>query len=350
MYYICIKIGKNMKIQEILKSLAPAEKEKLYELLRIEIGIIPQLNEVKTQLNQDQKIICPHCQSVDIYGHGKYKGRKRYKCKNCNKTFNDFTGTAISGIKKVDKFQEYLELTLNSLSIRKAAKILKLNTKTIFDWRHKLLSSLATINGTPFKGIVECDDKQIDINMKGQKNIGRKPYKRPSDRNKKRGVSNDKVSIMVATDRIDSTTMKVAKIGRVDVKSIESTIGKLISKTNTLCSDSHPSIISWAQGKNLEHHTFIASKQHVKNKCYHVQHVNSLDNLFERWLKPFYGVATKYLPQYLNWFVFLQKIKKSTNPLMDYANVIMSNIHAITEYKNIEIEYSKLDIPQHYKT
>lgn len=35
---------------------------------------------------------------------------------------------------------------------------------------------------------------------------------------------------------------------------------------------------------------------------------------------------------------------------MDYANVIMSNNHAIKEYKNIEIEYAKLDIPQLYKT
>ncbi len=326
------------------------EKEQLYILLKKEIGIIPQLDKVKSNLNKDYKVLCPHCKNEDIYGHGTYKGRKRYKCKQCKKTFNDFTGTAISGIKKVDKFQEYLELTLNSLTIRKAAEILELNVKTIFDWRHKLLSSLASINGVPFSGIVECDDKQVDINMKGQKNIGRKAYKRPSDRKKKRGVSNDKVSIMVATDRKGNTTMKVAKIGRVDKNSIERTIGELINEDNTLCSDSHPSIISWAKGKNLEHHTFVASKQYVKNKCYHVQHVNSLDNLFERWLKPFYGVATKYLPKYLNWFVYLQKMKKSTNPIGDYAKVIMTNIQAVIEYKNIKTKYEELDIPHYYKT
>ena len=339
-----------MNIQEILNSLDASEKEQLYVLLKKDIGLVPQLDKVKNELNNDQKVICPHCHNDDIYGHGTYKGRRRYKCKQCNKTFNDFTGTAISGIKKVDKFQEYLELTLNSITIRKAAEILELNVKTIFDWRHKLLSSLTSINGVPFSGIVECDDKQVNINMKGQRNIGRKAYKRSSDRKIKRGVSNDKVSIMVATDRKGNATMKVAKIGRVDKMSIEKTIGKLISNDNTLCSDSHPSIILWAKDKNLDHHTFVASNQHVKNKCYHVQHVNSLDNLFERWLKPFYGVATKYLQKYLNWFVYLQKIKKSTNPLGDYAKVIMTNIKAISEYKNIETLYNELDIPHYLKT
>jgi len=339
-----------MGVQELISRLDAKEKSELYALLRKDLGIVPQLDKIKAKLNQDQKVLCPHCNSSNIYGHGTYKGRKRYKCLKCTKTFNDFTGTAISGIKKVDKFQEYLELTIESLTIRKAASKLEVNMKTIFDWRHKLLSAIETINGNPFYGIVECDDKQLDINEKGRKNLKRKSYKRPSDRTKKRGVSNDKVSIMVATDRKGNSVMKIAKMGRVDVKSIESTMGDLINKNTILCSDSHPSIVSWADSKEIEHHTFVASRQHVKNKCYHVQHVNSLDNLYERWIKPFYGVATKYLPQYLNWFVFLEKMKKSVDPLMDLSKVIMSNTNAIKTYRGIEEEYVKLDIPHYLKT
>jgi transposase-like protein len=343
-------ITNTMNVQELVNSLNPIEKSDLYDILRIDLGIVPQLDKIRAELNQDQKVLCPHCNSSNIYGHGAYKRRKRYKCMKCSKTFNDFTGTAISGIKKVDKFQEYLELTIESLTIRKAAKKLGVNVKTIFDWRHKLLSAIEIFNGNPFSGIVECDDKQLDINEKGRRNLGRKSYKRPSDRTKKRGVSNDKVSIMVATDRKGNSAMKIAKIGRVDVKSIDDTIGDLINKRTILCSDSHPSIISWAESKEIEHHTFVASRQHVKNKCYHVQHVNSLDNLYERWIKPFYGVATKYLPQYLNWFVFLQKIKKSVNPLEDLAKLIMSNTNAIKNYQGIEEKYIKLNIPHYLKT
>lgn len=202
-----------MDLQLIIEELADQEKKDLLVILKRELGETPQLHKVRSKINENQKVLCPHCHTDDIYGHGIYKGRKRYKCKQCCKTFNDFTGTAISGIKKVDKFQEYIELTLESVSIRKAAKKLKISTNTIFDWRHKILASLSIINDNSFVGIVECDDKQFKINEKRNRKLDRKAYKRPSDRNTKRGISNDKLSVMVATDRKGNSLMKIAKNG-----------------------------------------------------------------------------------------------------------------------------------------
>ena len=339
-----------MNIREIIKGLTPKEKEELFQYLKQEISPAPRIEQVRTEINNEQVVNCPHCNNSDIYGHGVYKGRKRYKCKKCGKTFNDLTGTAISGIKKVDKFHEYLQLTIESLTIRKASKLLGLNIKTIFDWRHKLLSSIASANGQVFSGIVECDDKQLDINEKGKRNLGRDAYKRPSDRKKKRGVSNDKISVIVATDRKENPTMRVAKIGRVDEESIEKTIGGLVHKKIILCSDSHPSIIAWAETKELEHHKFVATRQHIKDKCYHVQHVNSLDSLYERWVRQFNGISTKYLPQYLNWFIFLRRVKDATEPLLEFAKLISINIGTLKTYRGIEEEYLKLFIPQLSKT
>ncbi len=71
---------------------------------------------------------------------------------------------------------------------------------------------------------------------------------------------------------------------------------------------------------------------------------------FALWIKPFYGVATKYLSQYLNWFVFLQKIKKSSEPIKEFAKIIMANIKTINQYRNIEREYEKLNIPHYLRT
>ena len=114
---------------------------------------------------------------------------------------------------------------LESMGIGKAANKIGVNVKTIFYWRHKLLSCLSVLNGIAFSGIVECDDKQLNINNKGNRNLQIKPYKRPSDRKTKRGISNDKVSVMVATDRKVNPMIRIAKIGRIDVDSNESTIG-----------------------------------------------------------------------------------------------------------------------------
>ena len=239
-----------------------------------------------------------------------------------------------------------MSITESHILLEHSRKLLPETTKLIQPLYNKLLSIL---NGKEFIGIVECDDKQLDINNKGSRDLGRKPYKRPSDRQTKRGVSNDKISVMVATDRNNNPMMRIAKVGRIDAESVESTIGTLIKPENVLCSDSHPSIIKWAKEKQVEHHTFIASK-HIKNKCYHVQHVNSIDNRYERWIKPFYGVSTKYLSGYLNWFVFLQKVKNSRSQVVDIAKTIIKNVMAINMYKSIQENYEKLIIPQYPKT
>jgi len=339
-----------MKRDNILNNLNTKERELLYYQLAKEFGSKLDLIDISSEIEKDKKISCPHCQSVEIYGHGSYKGRKRYQCQSCSKTFNDYTGTAISGIKEIKKFEKYLIMSLDSPSIRKVASSLNINIKTSFDWRHKLLSSLEKLNGSKFSGIVECDDKQLDINEKGRRNLEREAYKRPSDRKTKRGVSNDKISIMVATDRENNPTMKFAKIGRIDAVSVENTIGKFFEQENILCSDSHPSIKLWAKNKDIEHHTFVASKHHIKNKCYHVQHVNSMDSLYERWVKRFYGISTKYLTQYLNWFVLIRKLKKSINPIQDIVKTLLRETNAKSIFRNIENEYLKLNIPQYYKT
>ena len=337
-----------MDLQKVVDDLSNEEKVELIRLLSKDLKELEQPERIKAQINQEQVILCPHCDSSDLYGHGMYKGRKRYQCKSCRKTFNDFTGTAISGIKKTEKFQKFIGMIPERYSIRKAAAKLEVNVKTIFDWRHKILSSLKVNNGQSFSGIVECDDKQLVISYKGSRKLEREPYKRPSDRKTKRGISNDKISVMVATDRKGNPTMQVAKIGRVDSISIENVMGNFIKKENVLCSDSNPSIIAWAKEKRLEHHTFVASKhQHVKDKCYHIQHVNSMDNLYERWVKQYYGVATKYLEQYLNLFIFTEKSKKSKDPIVDLIKNIVSNMQAQRHYHEIEERFEKLGILQY---
>ncbi len=340
-----------MDLQKIVADLNKVEKTELIRLLSRDLKEVEQLEKIRAEINREQIVLCPHCNSSDLYGHGMYKGRKRYQCKSCSKTFNDFTGTAISGIKKTDKLQQYIEMMPEKFSIRKASDKLEVNVKTIFDWRHKILSSLKVMNGQSFSGIVECDDKQLNINQKGSRDLERAPYKRSSDRETKRGISNDKISVMVATDRKGNPTMQVAKIGRVDSQSIDNVMGNFINKDNVLCSDSNPSIIAWAKEKQLEHHTFVASKhQHVKDKCYHVQHVNSMDNLYERWIKQFYGISTKYLDQYLNWFIFIEKSKKSKTPTTDLKKNIVSNMSTQRHYHTIEERYEELDILQSSKT
>jgi transposase-like protein len=135
-----------MDLKQLVDKLSTDEREELLGLLELEINV-PKFAHLPLAPHKDEAVRCPHCSGQDIYGHGTYKGRRRYRCKSCKKSFNDFTGTAVSGIKKTEKFEEYLNLMVESLIIRKASACLGVNMKTVFDWRHKILSSLSALNG-----------------------------------------------------------------------------------------------------------------------------------------------------------------------------------------------------------
>jgi len=300
-----------MKLQEILKSLDSSEKMQLNSLLKNDIGLLPQLNSIEADVNKVQKPVCPHCHSSEICSHGKYKGRKRYICKGCEKTFNDLTGKTISGIRKTDKFLKYLELTIESVTIRKAAKHLGVNMKTIIDWRQKMLTAVSTMNGPTFSlGIAESSDKNLNIYKIGKRNTDRTSCKRSVDKKMKQSDSNDKVSLMVTSDGEANPEMRVAKMKKIDVEATEKTTGDLIKNSNVHYSDIHPFIVSWSKDKEPGYHTFISSKQHVKNKCHHSQHENSLEDLYEKWIKPFYRASNNYLPHILTGLYSCRKLKR----------------------------------------
>ncbi len=72
--------------------------------------------------------VCSHCNSELISRNGKYNGNQRYICKDCRKTFSDFTNSATYRSKKsLDKWLKYAKCMIMGLSIRKSAKIVGIN-------------------------------------------------------------------------------------------------------------------------------------------------------------------------------------------------------------------------------
>jgi hypothetical protein len=68
-----------MDLQQMVKTLSTDERRELLHLLHIEINV-PKFVDIHLATRQDEAVRCPHCSSEDIYGHGAYKGRRRYRC------------------------------------------------------------------------------------------------------------------------------------------------------------------------------------------------------------------------------------------------------------------------------
>jgi transposase-like protein len=67
---------------------------------------------------------CPHCTSEHVIRFGKHKGRQRYRCKSCNKTFTYTTNTFLYRTRKSDEWIVFIDCMFKGYSLRKAAEII----------------------------------------------------------------------------------------------------------------------------------------------------------------------------------------------------------------------------------
>lgn len=140
--------------------------------------------------------------------------------------------------------------------------------------------------------------------------------------------------------------MTVATKGRIKKVDIENAIGSMLTTKTILCSDSHVSYKGFAIDNNIEHHPLRSDlKQRVKDGIYHIQHVNSTHLRVKKWIdNRFWGVSTKYLQQYLNWYRMKELLKNSTHLAKDFSVKTTEDITASLKFKQIQHNYEKLNI------
>ena len=331
------------------------------ELLKLSLNDRQRvISEVQNQGNESQQVnlcqksrrdllnnkqgVCPHCNHNKYIKFGSKSNLQRYKCKSCNRSFTEYSGTWIAGIHHKEKLDDYLGLMLEEKSLDVIKNILTINKKTAFDWRHKVLSSLSRNDKDQFTGITESDETFFLDSRKGKPVLHRKPRKRGGS-SKTRGVSNDQVAVIVTQDRKSGLDLTVATMGRLKKVDIENAIGARVEPSTTiLCSDAHSSYVGFAIDNKIEHHTLKAvTKERVKKKVFHIQHVNSTHNKAKKWIKnTFWGVSTKYLQQYLYWYRVKEELKKSNDRLKSFTQKSTQDIEAYQKYRNIQGSFEKL--------
>jgi transposase-like protein len=299
------------------------------------------LNQLKTALSQSRPILehravteCPHCKSKIFKKHANYNnGATRYKCSGCKKTFNELTGTCIHKIQKKDLWDSFISLMLESKTIRKIVEILGISRQTALNWRHKILSSLNEFFTKRFKGVVETDDAYFRFNEKGTKGAKNGIIR---GKKNKRGVSNEQVSVMVSSDRYGTMDLVIIKRGRITKDAL---IAKLnlsrFNKENIIYSDKSQIIINLFSELGLEHKTFKSNKK--SKGVVNVNVVNNMIGRLRRWIKfSFKNVATKYLQNYLNWFMILEIFKGVKNPEDNFLNSMLLSGNAHESFKLID--------------
>jgi len=298
-------------------------------------------NRSKALINKQGK--CPHCEGIHYYRYGKFKDSQRFKCKECGKTFCEYTGTWLHGIHKKELIEDYLALMVEHTSLDKTSKKLKINKKTALDWRHKILSSFEQNTGNEFEGVVESDETFFEHSEKGNKRMNR-PARKRGTQGKSRGIGQNKAAVIVSTDRKKSLKMTLSTMGRITKADIVESFQTPLNSEAILCSDGHVCYKGYSKDHNLKHIVLRSDlKQFVKNGVYHIQHVNELHNRLKKWIDgTFWGVSTKYLQNYLNWFYLREKLKAESITVEKVVALSLQNLHAIKQYKYNNFAYNML--------
>lgn len=280
------------------------------------------IDELKQERNKKP---CPFCQSKKVYRRGKQNGIQMYQCQDesCKRWYSETTGTPLWDIKLKSKWQSYLRCMENNMTIKAISQELNISIQTSFDWRHKILSSLNTFVPETLSGTVESDEFELALSNKGQRNLDRNPRKRGTDfkRNSKENKEEvTVVQVVTALERGGETFLKAVETKRLTTQQIAQAFDSKLLEGTTLITDSHNSYKSFAKANpTIIHKTFIA-KDHVNktDKKIHVQGVNNKHKKLKDFLRPFNGVSSKYLQNYLNMFAYSEKLRETKHTIKQW--------------------------------
>ena len=184
---------------------------------------------------------CVHCRSHKIicYGHSN-KGRQRYLCKDCHKTFTIVTKSFFKNSRiSYETWLKLLECELLNLSLKETSYQTGLSVTSCFYLRHKIYKALEDVQSRHLSGNVELDTTFLDIGFKGFK-ITPRPIK-GSKKNPKADILFDKdpqICISTAADETGQILFLISGYGGESSKKYQLHISRYDQNCRIISDDS----------------------------------------------------------------------------------------------------------------
>ncbi len=311
------------------------------------LGLLQQTERTTESYCNSEVIACRKCESNQVARFGKDKnGKQRYRCRACGCTFTSTSFSAFSHSHySTDVWKKYIRLLLLRSSLEKCAVECGISVRTAFVWRHKILSLLhRDQDNRIMNGIVETDDMFFSVSYKGNHTKSKKfvmprpSYKRGTDNT---AASGSKACVMCAVERKGNVYGEVLGIGAVNEAMLDHAFkNRLSDETIVVCDKAH-SIKKYFDQTNIEFIQTAAnsipkrrsSPPEIKG-VYHLQNVNNLHKRFRQFMRNYNGVATKYLNNYVNLYIWFENHKKIKN--VDFVKELYVSIGLSGSYSRAE--------------
>ncbi len=243
---------------------------------------------------------CPHCGGRKLQRWGKASGLARYRCGNCRRTFNALTKTPLARLRKKELWQDHTKALMTGESLANAADRCGVATTTAFRWRHRFLSAPSLDKPRQLTGIVEADETFILESFKGRRSDLPRAARKRGGKAAAPGLSEEQIPILIARDRTSATFDAV--LPKLNKASVIAVLTGVVTPANQLCCDGGKSIVGFARKAQIPCHILPApGGPRPEAPTFHINNVNAYHSRLKEWLRPFHGVATKYLDHYLGW-------------------------------------------------
>ena len=246
-------------------------------------------------------VSCPRCRSDRTVRNGSYGSFQRYLCKNCDRTFNDKTGTIFAHSKVALRkwlFSIYAFLRFNT-SLRQLQREIGVSYKTM----HRRVERFTRALDAPqldLVGPVEIDEVYVSAGLKGRERD--QPSRSRGLSTRGRGsYEGDKPPVFTIVDR--GTGQRYV----VPAKSAnESTVRLLLAdheeESLTVYTDGFRAYDPLEDDDEFHREYVVHGDGEYADGDVHVNTCESHASLLRRWLSPHRGVSKDKLTQYLRAF------------------------------------------------
>ena len=307
--------GLKMSSPNYHEVLALARELKENERLKLILEISKTMNDVLIN-KKAKELCCPYCDNSHIVKNGKNKTTQRYLCKTCLKSFISVTNTPIYySRKEINTWSEYVHLLFQGYSLRETIKIIPISLKTAFLWRHKILDALRdNLKTKELCGQIQADETYFRESFKGNHSrdgfvMPRKPHRRGTPA-KFRGISKMQVCVLTALDSKKSIIIEPSCMGRPGSSDLLRVLGSVIKKDSVLVTDSLFSYKILSSYSKSKHVAIPTGSRRVGS--YNIQRINNLHSKVKSFMRPYKGVSTKYLSNYMFLFKYIESKCEAT--------------------------------------
>ena len=252
---------------------------------------------------------------------------KRYRCNNCNTSYTLLSNSIFTGAKiSLHKLENYIELMTFNVPLELMCEVLNISINTAELWRKKIFSTVNNyqdnliLSNNVWIDETYVEDYEIEAISMG-KHL--------------RGLSKSKICIVVAIDNNKNMIAIISGHGKPSSKRILKTLKSHIKNGSNIIHDgdhSHYQLI-----KELDC-TEEFYKANTKDELYleKMSLINNMCSWLKRYIRRFVGMDINNLQSYLNWFIYLQRVKASDDKYPKNERILrhllLSNVRFTRKY------------------